>query len=367
MATSESQLILSGACYNNFVDTIKSQATLEQYKYGITQFMKFLKIRDINNLMVMAQAPKEIQQKIIDYVKYMREVKQLGAVTIQLYLASIMHFYSINDVNLNRKRISSYIPEVQQNEDRPYTIQEIARLLEFSDLRSRAVILLFASTGMRIGAVPGLRLEHLTKIDKYQLYQIKVYAGFKKYQYITFCTPECRKAIDTYLDYRERCGEQSTPKSPLFREQFDTNDLGEIRKPKPLGVNAIIKILTKKLHLSGVMPVDQLKEGEKSGKKRKSVMTSHGFRKFVITTMVSCRIDHSVRNKLVGHSIGLDKSYWKPQLNDLLQEYLKVVDALTINEENRLKRKVEQLTVRVDKLDELEEQMNRLSKKLGLE
>ncbi len=82
MATSESQLILSGACYNNFVDTLKSEATLERYKYGITQFMKFLKITDINNLMVLAQAPKEIQQKIIDYIKYMREVKQLGAVTI---------------------------------------------------------------------------------------------------------------------------------------------------------------------------------------------------------------------------------------------------------------------------------------------
>ncbi len=132
-----------------------------------------------------------------------------------------MHFYSINDVNLNRKRISSYIPEqVQQNEDRPYTIQEIAQLLEFSDLRSRAVILLFASTGMRIGAVPGLRLEHLIKLDKYQLYQIKVYAGLKKYQYITFCTPECRKAIDTYLDYRERCGEQLTPKSPYFENNL---------------------------------------------------------------------------------------------------------------------------------------------------
>ncbi len=110
-----------------------------------------------------------------------------------------------------------------------------------------------------------------------------------------------------------------------------------------------------------------LKEGEKSGKKRKSVMTSHGFRKFVITTMVSCRIDHSVRNKLVGYSIGVDKSYWKPQVNDLLQEYLKVVDALTINEENRLKYKVEQLTIRADKLDALQDQLNRLNHKLGLE
>jgi hypothetical protein len=119
--------------------------------------------------------------------------------------------------------------------------------------------------------------------------------------------------------------------------------------------------------LSGLLPISHLKEGEQYRDKRKAIMLSHGFRKFVNTTMINCRIDASIRNKLLGHSIGLDKSYWKPQVNDLLQEYLQVVDALTINEENRLKRKVEELTVRVDKLDELEEQMSRLSKKLGLE
>jgi hypothetical protein len=70
---------------------------------------------------------------------------------------------------------------------------------------------------------------------------------------------------------------------------------------------------------------------------------------------------------LLGHDIGLKKHYVRLGEDEILEEYLKAVDALTINEENRLKRKIEELTVRVDKLDELEEQMSRLSKKLGLE
>jgi hypothetical protein len=32
--------------------------------------------------------------------------------------------------------------------------------------------MLFASTGMRIGAIPDIRLEYLHKIEKYNLYQI---------------------------------------------------------------------------------------------------------------------------------------------------------------------------------------------------
>jgi hypothetical protein len=41
---------------------------------------------------------------------------------------------------------------------------------------------------------------------------------------MTFCTPECAKAIDDYLDYRRRCGEKLTPESPFIREQFDRSD-----------------------------------------------------------------------------------------------------------------------------------------------
>jgi hypothetical protein len=45
---------------------------------------------------------------------------------------------------------------------------------------------------------------------------------------------------------------------------------------------------------------------------------------------------------------------------------MKAVDSLTINEENRLKRKVKVLTMQVDKINEMEEQINALNKKLGL-
>jgi hypothetical protein len=41
---------------------------------------------------------------------------------------------------------------------------------------------------------------------------------------MAFCTPECAKAIDDYLDYRRRCSEKLTPESPLIREQFDRSD-----------------------------------------------------------------------------------------------------------------------------------------------
>jgi len=46
----------------------------------------------------------------------------------------------------------------------------------------------------------------------------------------------------------------------------------------------------------------------------------------------------------MGHkSDKLQKAYYKPNEKDVLEDYLKASNLLTINEENRLKRKVEEL------------------------
>jgi hypothetical protein len=46
---------------------------------------------------------------------------------------------------------------------------------------------------------------------------------------------------------------------------------------------------------------------------------------------------------LLGHSVGLGGSYYRPTTKKLIDEYLKAVNNLTINEENRLKIKVKHL------------------------
>jgi hypothetical protein len=51
----------------------------------------------------------------------------------------------------------------------------------------------------------------------------------------------------------------------------------------------------------------------------------------------------------------------------MLGGYLKVVNDLTINEENRLRLEVQKLQVHKDKLDVLEEKMQELNRRLGLE
>lgn len=48
-------------------------------------------------------------------------------------------------------------------------------MLEKADQRCRVAILLMASTGMRVGAIPLLRIRNLERIEKYSLYKVTVY------------------------------------------------------------------------------------------------------------------------------------------------------------------------------------------------
>lgn len=118
---------------------------------------------------------------------------------------------------------------------------------------------------------------------------------------------------------------------------------------------------------SGIRSVEHLTENQTaSGRLRKEVMASHGFRKFVTTNMIRSKVDPQAREMLLGHSIGLSDSYYRPDTNEILAEYLKAVDLLTINEENRLRRKVEILEVKADKIAELQQTIDDVKSKLGL-
>jgi hypothetical protein len=67
--------------------------------------------------------------------------------------------------------------------------------------------------------------------------------------------------------------------------------------------------------------------------------------------------------KLMGHSVGLSDSYYRATESELLNDYLKAIDSLTINEENRLSNKVRVLEVEKSRLDQLELALKRLEAK----
>ena len=84
-----------------------------------------------------------------------------------------------------------------------------------------------------------------------------------------------------------------------------------------------------------------------------------------MTQAVKSKMPAEQREMLLGHKIGLAYAYYRPSEDDLLDAYLVAVDLLTINEENRLKKKVNELQVKYDKIDVLVSRIDYLEKQLG--
>jgi integrase len=75
----------------------------------------------------------------------------------------------MNDYIINTKKIGRFLGEnKRKNKDRGYSREEINRILDVADLRMKCVVLLMASTGMRIGPVTYLQLKHIEEIPQYK-------------------------------------------------------------------------------------------------------------------------------------------------------------------------------------------------------
>ena len=138
--------------YFNFINSIKSDVTKEIYEYNIKVFMKFCGVENFNDLFMMSNP----QTQIIKHLMTLRE-KGLSSNSISTRLNAIYHFYDINDVTLNKKKINMFKGEYTRKVvDRAYTHEEIKKILDVSDLRSKIITLLMSTAGIRIGGLPSL-------------------------------------------------------------------------------------------------------------------------------------------------------------------------------------------------------------------
>ena len=121
-----------------------------------------------------------------------------------------------------------------------------------------------------------------------------------------------------------------------------------------------MEAIHKELIKNGVITVDHTKYN------RKEVKLSHGFRKFFETMLVNAKLHETIIRKLTGHSPNnnLTQLYSKQTEEEMLEEYMKAVDNLTINPENRLRRKVEKLEVQKSQFDRLAAQIEELKQKI---
>jgi integrase len=399
--------------YRNFKQSIKSKDTFVTYDYKLKDYMKYKRIpQGEHSQLVIQQGDRaegyrykdirQIEADIVDFVIFLKE-RHYSLSSQKTYLNALIHFYNINDITPNRKKISKFLSnddnagamnynnkdecdsggEEEDDDceagDKPYTPEQIAKLLEFADLRTKVMILLMCSSGMRIGVLPPLKVGDLIEIPKYNIYQIRVYAFSRSNKHFTFWSAECKNVIDNYLNYRKQCGENIIPKSPLLRREYDKHDIFQVANDiKPITRSSVRKSIHELLYASGLrtpVPIlidatagNSIETKLKLNSRRPTAMC-HGFRKFFDTTCTHSGMNQTYIEFCLGHKLpGVKGSYFLPQPDsngvylDILEGrdkspgYLDAIDALTINAENRLRRENQMLKVDKSEIEQLKEE-----------
>jgi NADH dehydrogenase/NADH:ubiquinone oxidoreductase subunit G len=155
--------------------------------------------------------------------------------------------------------------------------------------------------------------------------------------------------INAYFEERRKRGEKLTEESYLIRDKYSiySTRINNPKAPKAASINAQIRQLIRKAGL----PFEELQP-------------DHAARKFFNTTLVNSNVDPKFKELMMGHDMKLDKRYYDQESEEsrkkIILEYTKAVDALTINDEHRLRKQIteqEEKLKQVPKVEQLQQQL----------
>jgi integrase len=216
---------------------------------------------------------KKLQEMLEDYLFYFKS-NDRKAFTIRSYFFAIELLCIVNDkVGINFKKIHKMFPaNVKKAGKNAYSTNDMHELLQHTNEdRTEAILHILASTGMRIGALPELKLRHVLDMPN-DCMAIHIYEDSDE-EYWGFLTPESTKYVKVYLDKRKIDGERLDSSHPLIREKYGIG----IAKPRHVSQPNLRVIIHRLLK---VTPLSRTKEGG-----RFDVMEAHGIRKRYNTIM----------------------------------------------------------------------------------
>jgi hypothetical protein len=332
--------------YTMFEYSIRSELTRKYYGRRLKKFFDFIQfemeVTSIENRCndFAQRGRSDISWTLNQIIRFLHfqkvrvENKEITAATLKNFVKPLKVFCDSADITISWKKITRGLPKARlASNDRAPTIDEIRKVLEYPDRRIKPVVLTMASSGIRLGAWDLLQWKHVSPIvnenEEIIAAKLCIYTGDIE-QYYSFITTEAYNALRDWMDFRASYGEKITGESWIIRDIWQTTNIdygakrGLATNPKKLKSSGIKRLLERSLWEQGIR--QPLKDGEK----RHAWKAAHGFRKFYKSRAEQFMRPINVEITM-GHDIGVSASYYKPTEKEVLEDYLKAVDLLTIN------------------------------------
>ena len=316
----------------------KSIYTITQYCQAIRIFTYYLKVKNPDIALETVKASDVF--KIVDgFIDYLAKERKFAPKTICTTFYGLKYWLETNEIDIELlEKLVLPKSSIVLTEDRIPTREELHTIMDFANIRDKTLIEIAVSSGLRIRTIASLKWKDLT-LNPYTLIEqevpeptpamikIEPLTGRKTTKkYFTFITPECKKALIKYKEWRERKGEKINLESRLIASVYGEGQEKYFKNKKfgdPITTNTIFVIWQRLLAKAGL--------NTKSHKMNE--LHFHVLRKYFKTQCVNSGIKSNYIEFWLGHKGEyLDNSYFRATLQNHLTEYQKAIPNLSVYE-----------------------------------
>ena len=244
--------------------------------------------------------------------------------TISDYVNRVKQYFLYNSVALNREtfRVKVGLPRIEDPDDRAPTVDELRKILSWGKLRTKTLILVLVSSGMRIGETIKLKVGDLdlssqpVKISLSSRVASKTGKGR-----VTYISDEAADYLKQYL--AERMDEHE---AWVFISEADSS--------RHVSDDRAWKTIVDCVDKAGL---GKLKETTVRGRRK---IHPHSLRKFFFSKVVGI-IGETAAHALMGHGSYM-KTYYRRTERERKRDYLKCMAYLSVFAENPDKKKLKE-------------------------
>jgi hypothetical protein len=163
-----------------FKRKMKSPATKKAWVSAVNMYMEFRHLQNYSQL--LEGTPEQHEEWLEDYIEYKQEVMGVRSQSVGSQLSGLRKFYRANkykgiDWESVRESLGEPIKAVK---DKPYTHEQIAKLVAACPQKARIIVYSEASGGPRIGSFPRMKKGDLTKNPIAGLYRTIIYPHIQR-------------------------------------------------------------------------------------------------------------------------------------------------------------------------------------------
>lgn len=279
-----------------------SPATLYQYMYGIYRYSKW--INNTPDQLIKAcqdedgdPKPKALAQTsrlLYDFIADL-QAENLAPGSVSNFVKAVKALFRCNGLKLE---LNYSLPKRTIYRDRSPTPEELATLIDMTDIRLKVIITMLALGGFRNGTLTKLQYRHVKRDLEKGTTPIHVHIEAeitkgKYHDYDTFIGQEAADYLRLYLQARRQGTEKIPPEtiqddSPLIRNL-------ECRQPVPITTQSVHKIVHELYVKAGLLP--QKPVG------RCYELRVHSIRKFFRTQLAALGVQTDYIEYMMGHTI----------------------------------------------------------------